>query len=61
MKKEEFLELAASKYEDLVELENSENLYEYEKQFDKLWRELGREVLNKNLGEGGGDRRKKKR
>jgi len=60
MTKEEYLQLAAQKYEELKKLEDSENLYDYEKNFDKIWRDLGQKVLNKNLGEGGKDRRKKK-
>lgn len=60
MTKEEYLKLAAQKFEELKKLEDSENLYDYEKSFDEIWRNLGKQVLNKSLGEGGKDRRKKK-
>lgn len=60
MTKEEYLKLASQKFEELKKLEDSENLYDYEKNFDEIWRDLGKQVLNKSLGEGGKDRRKKK-
>jgi hypothetical protein len=50
MSKEEYLALAAQKYEDLQKLNENLSFYEYEKSFDALWVELGREVLEKNIG-----------
>lgn len=61
MTKEEYIALALEKYEDLQGLQNSKNFYDYEKDFDKIWRDLGKKVLGKNIGELGDDRRKKKR
>lgn len=61
MTEEEYLKLAKSKYASLKELGGLDNFYDYEKTFDKIWRDLGKEVLEKNLSELGKDRRKKKR
>ena len=60
MTKEEFLALAESRYEALQELNQLNSFYDYEKIFVDLWRDLGREVLEKNLGEVPENRRKKK-
>lgn len=60
MTKEEFLELASKKYESLSKLGEQKTFYDYEKEFDRIWRELGGEVLQKSLGEVPKDRRKKK-
>lgn len=52
MTKDEFLTLAASRYDDLQHLNIEQtNFYDYEKGFAKLWTELGRAVLEGNLGE----------
>lgn len=61
MTKEEYIALASSKYDELKSLQGKDNFYDYEKEFDEIWRDLGRSVLEKNLGEVGEDRRKKKR
>ena len=46
MTKEEFLALAASRYDDLQRLnEEQPSFYQYEAAFAQLWTELGREVL----------------
>lgn len=60
MKKEEFLALAERRYDALQELNKLDNFYDYEKKFVDLWRELGREVLEKNVGDVPKNRRKKK-
>lgn len=60
MTKKEYLALAMEKYEELKALENSKDFYEHEKNFDKIWQDLGREVLSKTISEVGQDRRKKK-
>jgi len=60
MKKEEFLVLAEKRYDALQKLNGLDNFYDYEKQFVDLWGELGREVLEKNLGDVPSNRRKKK-
>ena len=47
----EFLSLAAARYEQLQSLNQLDSFYDYEKQFDQLWTGLGRDVLEKNLGD----------
>lgn len=60
MTKEEYLAAAAARYEELQALGKLDNFYDYEKEFVRIWQDLGREVLEKNLGEQPKDRRKKK-
>ena len=59
MNKEEFLALAGSRYDALQKLNQQPSFYDYEKLFSKLWQELGRDVLEKNLGAVPTNRRKK--
>lgn len=61
MTKEEFLSIAAKKYDGLQALDKIDNLYDYEKEFEKIHKELGQALLEKSLGELPSDRRKKKR
>lgn len=61
MKKEEYLRLAESKWKELEKLKEEKRFYEYEKRFEEIWIELGREVLQKSLGKTGKDRRVKKK
>ena len=52
MTKDEFLALAGSRYDDLQRLNIEQtHFYDYEKGFAELWTELGRAVLEGNLGE----------
>lgn len=60
MTKEEYLSLAAAKYDELEKLKESKNFYEYEKRFDEIWTQLGREVIQSNISKVSQDRRKKK-
>jgi uncharacterized membrane protein len=60
MTKEEFLALAGSRYEALQELKKLDDFYDYEKGFEKIMQDLGREVLEQNIGSVPKDRRKKK-
>lgn len=60
MTKEEYLALASEKYDELQALNKIDNFYDYEKEFEKLLKELGRTLLEKNLSELSADRRKKK-
>ena len=60
MSKKDFLALAEQKYYDLQQLKEKLTLYDYEKSFDEIWQELGRQVLEKNLSNVPDDRRKKK-
>jgi hypothetical protein len=59
MTKEEYLALASEKYEALQNLNTNLNFYDYEKTFDELWTELGRTILERNIGEIPNDHRKK--
>lgn len=60
MTKEEFMAMAAQRYEELQALNKLNNFYDYEKQFVGIWKDLGREVLQKNIGSLPADKRKKK-
>lgn len=60
MTKEEFLELASKKWDEIKSHKSqSENLYDYEKGFDELWVEFGRNTLEGSIGEVSPNRRKK--
>ena len=60
MTKEEFLAVAEQRYDALQKLNQLDSFYNYEKLFLELWRDLGREVLEKNLGAVPTNKRKKK-
>jgi len=60
MTKEEFLQLAGSRYDELQALNKLDNFYDYEKEFVSIWKGLGQNVLEKNIGNLSGDKRKKK-
>jgi len=60
MTKEEYLKLAEEKRDALHGLRKEDNFYDYEKKFDQLWVELGKEVLEKSISKPSKDRRKKK-
>ena len=60
MTKEEFLQLAGNRYDELQSLNKIDNFYDYEKGFVGIWQSLGRSVLEKNLGDIPRDKRKKK-
>jgi hypothetical protein len=55
-----FIALAQKRYEALQALNKIDNFYDYEKEFESIWRDLGREVLESNLSAISADRRKKK-
>jgi len=59
MTKEEYLSIAASKYEELQALKKIDNFYNYEKGFEKIFIDLAQTVLEENLGKPSADRRKK--
>ena len=60
MTREEFLRLADKRYDELQALNKLDNFYDYEKQFVGIWQELGKAVLENNLGTLSNDKRKKK-
>ena len=55
-----FIALAQKRYAALQALDKIDNFYDYEKEFESIWRDLGREVLESNLSDIPADRRKKK-
>jgi hypothetical protein len=57
--KSEFLKLAEAKYEEIKKLEGMPSFYDYEKAFDEIWIEFGRNALEKSISEVPKDRRKK--
>jgi hypothetical protein len=61
MTKEQYLELAASKWPELEKLQSEGNFYEFEKRFEEIWIELGQTVLENQIGEVPNDYRKKKK
>jgi len=60
MTKEEFVLKASDRYDELQSLNKLDNFYDYEKEFAAIWKELGRAVLESNIGTTPNDRRKKK-
>ncbi len=60
MTEEEFMSLARNKWASIKSLEGEKSFYEYEKKFDELWVEFGRETLEKSISDPPKDRRKKK-
>jgi HD superfamily phosphohydrolase YqeK len=59
MTKTEFLEIASKRYESINSLNGLDNFYDYEKQFVGILHDLGKELLEKNLGEVSDNYRKK--
>jgi hypothetical protein len=55
-----FIALAQKRYASLQALNKIDNFYDYEKEFEKIWRDLGKCVLEANLSDVPADRRKKK-
>ena len=62
MTKEEYVALAASRYEELEALKKHDNFYDYEKGLVEILQELGRDYLVQSLNETSttNNRRKKK-
>ena len=60
MTKQEYLEAAEKRYDELKRLNLITDFYDYETEFVKIWNSLGREVLEKNIGNLSHDKRKKK-
>jgi hypothetical protein len=60
MTKEEYLAMAAKRYDELQALNKIDNFYDYESEFANIMNELSKEVLEKNLSKLPADRRKKK-
>jgi uncharacterized membrane protein len=60
MTKQEYLEAAERRYDELDRLNLITDFYDYETEFLKIWQDLGREVLEKNISPFENDKRKKK-
>jgi hypothetical protein len=60
MTREELMEAAGKRYDELHSLNDGRDFYDYEKEFIKIWEDLGREVFEKNINTVNQDRRKKK-
>ena len=60
MTKEELLQKVSARYDELQALNKLDDFYDYEKGFEDIWIELGRSVLEANIGTPPQDRRKKK-
>ena len=60
MTKEDYIAIALKKYNEIEDLVKIDNFYDYEKKFIEIWKDLGREVLEKNISDAPKDRRKKK-
>lgn len=60
MTKEEYLELCSKRYDELKALNKIDNFYDYESEFATIMKDLGKEVLQKQLSDLPADRRKKK-
>lgn len=60
MTREEYLSIAAKRYDALQALNKIDNFYDYESEFVNIMKDLGKEVLEKNLSELPADKRKKK-
>jgi hypothetical protein len=61
MTQDELVALVTDRYQQLQTLNQLDSFYDYEKQFDQIWTNLGRDVLEKSLGELPQDPQKKTR
>lgn len=59
MSKEEYLAKAAARYDALQGLKEQQDFYNYEAEFEKIWTDLGREVLESTISKVPTNRRKK--
>lgn len=59
MSKEEYLAKAAARYDALEKLKDQKDFYNYEAEFDKIWTDLGREVLESSISKVPSNHRKK--
>ncbi|SDC31121.1 hypothetical protein [Niabella drilacis] len=60
MTKQQYLDAAEKRYDELQRLNLLTDFYDYESEFVRIWQDLGREVLEKNISTPGNDKRKKK-
>ncbi len=50
MTEEEFVTISREKYRELQKLNEIKSFYDYEKAFEGIWTEFGRQSLEKNIG-----------
>ena len=60
MTEDQYLEAARRRYKELQQLNLITDFYDYETEFVRIWQDLGREVLEKNISTLVNDKRKKK-
>ena len=60
MKREDLLKVLDPYIDSLLELEKEDSFYDFEKKFGALWQSVGREAMQKIIGEQGKDHRTKK-
>ena len=60
MTKQEYLAIASKRYDELQALNLIDNFYDYESEFAAIMKDLGKEVLERNLSDLPADKRKKK-
>lgn len=59
MTKDDYMALAEARFEQLTNLQRQTDFYAYEKEFDAIWTDLGRTVLEQSIGPVPNDKRKK--
>jgi len=59
MTREEFAALALEQFDQLQEINQLDDFYAYEKAFEGVWTEFGRQALEKNIGKLPENHRKK--
>ncbi len=59
MTKAEYMALAETRFDALSDLQKQTDFYSYEKEFDQIWTDLGRAVLEQTIGPVLNDKRKK--
>lgn len=57
---DEYVAIARQKYQAIQALQDKTSFYDYEKTFETIWMELGKQVLEKTISRPREDRRKKK-
>lgn len=60
MTRDELHRLVDQKYDEINALKQEPTFLDYEQGFVEIWQELGRQVLQADLGDAGQDRRKKR-
>ena len=60
MTRDEMMAIMMKRYEEFEKLKGASTFYDFEKEFEKLWIEVGRELMQASLGEAPTERRKKK-